>query len=329
MGVATHRQEQTGGSSVLFTPVFLNTPVMLPKVNSERWLSLEDLEGEIWIPVLLGDHEYKVSNLGRIKEPGYTCYRRARGGLRKFAIKPFIKVSKDNGKGYHSIVACGSHYYVHRVVAESFVPNLYKYPEVDHINGAKEDNRAENLRWVDRVGNMANPLTKIKHRAHSNDQFVPIIQIDAVSGCFIKEWQGISEASRELGIRRENISAMVRGTGGKTLKGFRFVYKSQYNPDADYRVKYKRGTYVGTKVISDRWVVVFKKGCIEQIFSNVQTAADFFQCSCSGISKRCRNKKEVRKQKTSIADCAFLYFKDVSADERSYIEHKIADLFVK
>lgn len=302
---------------------------MLPKINSERWLSLEDLEGEIWVSALLGNHEYNVSNMGRIKEPGYICYKRARGGMQKFSIKPFIKVSKDNGKGYRTVVAYGRHYYVHRVVAECFIPNQYSYPEVDHINGVKEDNRATNLRWVDRVGNMANPLTKIKHRAHSDDLFVPIIQIDAVSGRFIKEWQGIAEAGRELDIRRENISAMVRGKGGKTLKGFRFVYKSQYNPDADYRVRYKKGTYAGTKVISDRWVVVFKKGCVEQVFSNIKTAADFFQCSCSGISRRCRSQKEVRQQKDSIADRSFRYLKDISADERSYIERNITALFVK
>lgn len=302
---------------------------MLPRINSERWLSLEDLEGEIWVSSILGGHEYKVSNLGRIKEPGYTISRRGRGGICRYVKKPFIKVPKNNGKGYYTIVAHSKHYYVHRVVAECFVPNLYKYPEVDHINGDRDDNRAENLRWVDRPANMANPLTRRKHRANSDEQFVPIIQIDAISGDFIKEWRGVTEAAKELGIERTNISAMIRGVGGKTLKGFRFVYKSQYNPNADYRVKYKRGTYAGTKTISDRWVIVFDNASIENVFSNIQTAADYYECSCSGISKRCREMKTVRRQKTSIADRDFRYFKDLNADERNYIVHNISDLFVK
>ena len=43
---------------------------------------------------------------------------------------------------------------VHRLVAQTFIPNPLKLREVNHINHQKADNRVENLEWVSHADNL-------------------------------------------------------------------------------------------------------------------------------------------------------------------------------
>lgn len=53
----------------------------------------------------------------------------------------------DAGKGYRQVRIGGKLYQVHRLVAETFIPNPENLPTVDHINRVKTNN-VENLRWA-------------------------------------------------------------------------------------------------------------------------------------------------------------------------------------
>lgn len=112
---------------------------------------------EIWLPIK-DFPNYQVSNLGRIKSLSF------KGHKREQIIKPrndkdgysLITLTKD-GKQYT--------FKVHRIVAQAFIENPFNKPCVDHINTVRNDNRAENLRWVTVKENRNNPITLKKSGA--------------------------------------------------------------------------------------------------------------------------------------------------------------------
>lgn len=108
---------------------------------------------------------------------------------------------------------------VHRLVAEAFIPNLDNKPQVNHINGDKTDNRVKNLEWCT---NSENQLHAYKNGLEK-PRFQSKVKQYSLDGIFIKQFEYIKDAAKELNIDDSSISACCRKKR-KTAGGYIWKY---------------------------------------------------------------------------------------------------------
>lgn len=151
---------------------------------------------EEWKPVKDYD-DYLISNFGRVKSIKYKKER---------ILKP-----KKNHKGYLSVGLSNNGKYknavIHRLVANAFLENTYNLPQVNHKDENKQNNCVSNLEFCTNDYNMKYSRAK------------KVIQYDKENN-FIKEWNCINEAQREL-----NILHIVECCQGKIKNAGGYIWK--------------------------------------------------------------------------------------------------------
>lgn len=158
---------------------------------------------EEWKDVV-GFPRYEVSTYGRVRtKPLYLKPGAIRGA--------HLTVALCSGKGKPKTG------YVHRLVAQAFIPNPEGLPIINHKNGNPQDNRINNLEWCTHSHNV---LHGYHHNGKRNYNEVRMMAVNA-NGEIVASFRSGSDAAVFLGVTTAAVNSSIRRKG--TCKGFRFV----------------------------------------------------------------------------------------------------------
>ena len=151
---------------------------------------------------------YTISDRGEIVNTNTN--KELKGYIRKDGYV-IISLSKG-GKKYKC--------YLHRLVAETFIPNPDNLPQVNHKDEDKTNNCVSNLEWITPKDN-CNYGTRNERQGLGHSK--PIEQYD-LEGNFIKEWDSAAQVERDLGFNHQNISKCCLGQQ-KTAYNYKWKFK--------------------------------------------------------------------------------------------------------
>ena len=177
---------------------------------------------EVWKDVVGFENIYQISNYGRLKS-----FKNNKNGY-------ILKNNNKNG-GYFSVVLEYKnklkHTKIHRLVAETFIPNPNNYKIINHKDGNKQNNNVENLEWTTQKQNFEH-AKKIGLWSYNKPYKSLKVRQYNLNGDFIEEFESCESASRKTGVCSRNI--------------LRVANKEPYNKKG--KVRKQAGGFVWVKV---------------------------------------------------------------------------------
>lgn len=171
---------------------------------------------EIWKPIPGYEGYYEASSCGRIRSVERECD----GRWGKRIVKQHILKQNMLHDGYKQVKFCidrmKSQPLVHRLIAQTCIPNPQNLPQVNHKDGNTENNCPDNLEWCTAAFNSQHRSRVLKKWVGHPKKKVLCLDTGVV-------YESSHHASRDLGISQGGIFSVCQGRCQKA-KGLRFAF---------------------------------------------------------------------------------------------------------
>lgn len=218
---------------------------------------------------------YQISKTGVVKKGSKIMKLR----LDKNGYKN-LGLYKDDGKQYFRRVC--------RLVAQAFIPNPENKPQVNHMNGIKDDDRVENLEWCTNQENVNNAINVLGHKPlglgiakYAISKRKKVYQFD-LDGNLIKEYGGVRVAERATGLNGVHASCtMLRHISGDYI----FSYSK-------YDILDRLDNIKKAKSLKKRVLQYDLNGNFINEFKSAKEAGCILNIDNSSIGKSCKGKSK-------------------------------------
>lgn len=172
---------------------------------------------EVWKDINGYNGHYQISNHGNVRS-----FKNSRHGISeksKLLSTPKLK------NGYNCVGLSNNGKvttkYIHHLVADAFIPNPKCKPQINHIDGNKENNNVSNLEWVTVSENCIHAnknglINKAKGEGHPHSKIraVDVLQIRSI---YSQKFFTQKEISEAYGIGITQVSYIVNNKKWKHL----------------------------------------------------------------------------------------------------------------
>lgn len=171
---------------------------------------------EQWKDIVGYESMYQISNLGRVKSLPRIINRVLNGRQSNYKVNQNITIGSLDKNNYRTVGlynrGISTAFKVHRLVAFHFVDGCQPGLQVNHKNGVKEDNNANNLEWV-------TPRENIRHAYKTQLNETKRVVMYTIENGYVGMFDSAPTASRFLGVNRSHIQEICRYTPRRKRAG--------------------------------------------------------------------------------------------------------------